>query len=179
MKRKTVWPQIYLDRSLQAPTLRQRIERQLASAIRNGTLPNDCRLPSSRSMAKLLEISRSTVVDAYENLLAVGLIVARVGSGMRVAYASPRGSELYQFKKNGNSRTLSNADSPLRGSGRYGSLPQHLPLTPQQQAGFRQGGRLRMTDTSAKRDRRERGLRTAPFEEPPNAPRTRCGRESG
>jgi DNA-binding GntR family transcriptional regulator len=88
MKKSTVWPDIYLDRSTQAPTLRQQIERQLASAIRSGKLPYDCRLPSSRLMAKLLNVSRGTVVDAYETLLTTGVLVATAGSGISVAHST-------------------------------------------------------------------------------------------
>jgi DNA-binding transcriptional regulator YhcF (GntR family) len=89
MKKSTAWPEIHLDRSTQAPTLRQQIEMQLASAIRSGELPYDCRLPSSRLMATLLNVSRGTVVDAYETLLTTGVLVATPGSGIHVAHASP------------------------------------------------------------------------------------------
>jgi DNA-binding GntR family transcriptional regulator len=89
MKKSPVWPEITLDRSTHAPTLRQQIERQLAFAIRNGNLPHDCRLPSSRLMAKLLNVSRGTVLDAYETLLTTGLLVSTAGSGISVAHASP------------------------------------------------------------------------------------------
>ena len=84
-----MWPEIELDRSPQAPTFRQQIERQLASAIRHGKLPPDCRLPSSRTLARSLDVSRGTVVDAYETLLTSGALVATAGSGTRVASASP------------------------------------------------------------------------------------------
>jgi DNA-binding GntR family transcriptional regulator len=99
MKKSTVWPEIYLDRSTQAPTLRQQIERQLASAIRNGALPHDCRLPSSRLLAKSLNVSRGTVVDAYETLLTTGSLLASAGSGMRVASASPNVPNFSNLKK--------------------------------------------------------------------------------
>jgi GntR family transcriptional regulator/MocR family aminotransferase len=89
MKTTTVWPEITLDRSPRAPTLRHQIEHQLASGIRNGTLPRGSRLPSSRLMSKLLSVSRGTVVDAYDNLLATGALVAKCGSGVHVAHSSP------------------------------------------------------------------------------------------
>ncbi len=88
MKKRTVWPDIHLDRSAQAPTLRHQIERQIAAAIRDGKLPREFCLPASRVMAKVLNVSRGTVLDAYETLLTSGVLVATAGSGVRVAYPS-------------------------------------------------------------------------------------------
>jgi DNA-binding GntR family transcriptional regulator len=41
-------------------------------------------------MAKLLKVSRGTVADAYEALLESGLLMAKMGSGIRVAASSAR-----------------------------------------------------------------------------------------
>ncbi|MBN9002134.1 MAG: PLP-dependent aminotransferase family protein, partial [Rhizobiales bacterium] len=46
--------------------------------------PGD-RLPSIRAFAKTMEVSPSTVVEAYDRLVAEGLIRARVGSGFYVS----------------------------------------------------------------------------------------------
>ncbi len=89
MKTITIIRELCLDRSPGASSLRKQIERQLASAIRNGTLHCDCRLPSSRLLARMLNVSRGTVVDAYETLLEAGVLTAKVGSGLRVATVSP------------------------------------------------------------------------------------------
>src|SRR5215813_12459370 len=43
------------------------------------------RLPSLRTMAGTLNVSKSTVVEAYERLAAEGTIVPRQGSGFYVA----------------------------------------------------------------------------------------------
>ena len=99
MKKNTVWPEITLDRSTRAPTLRQQIERQLASAIRNGALPHDSRLPSSRLMAESLDVSRGTVVDVYESLLSTGVLVATAGSGITVAPSAPSFPNFGNLKK--------------------------------------------------------------------------------
>ncbi len=40
-------------------------------------------------MATLLNVSRGTVVDAYEALVTAGVLVATAGSGVRVARAAP------------------------------------------------------------------------------------------
>ncbi|WP_161557305.1 GntR family transcriptional regulator [Acidisarcina polymorpha] len=83
MRRFLVVPEIALDRSATA-SLRQQIHTQIAAAVRRGTLPDGALLPSSRLLAKLLKVSRNTVVDAYEKLLEDGLITTRAGSGIKV-----------------------------------------------------------------------------------------------
>src|SRR6201987_5969681 len=45
------------------------------------------RLPSVRELAGKLEVSKSTVVEAYDRLAAEGAVVARRGSGFFVAGA--------------------------------------------------------------------------------------------
>ncbi len=50
--------------------------------------PGD-RLPSIRSLAKTLHMSTSTVVEAYERLVAEGVIRSRPGSGFYVAGQLP------------------------------------------------------------------------------------------
>lgn len=58
-------------------TIRQRISgRGLAVG---------CKLPSVRSLAKSLHVSVSTVVEAYNRLVAEGAIISRPGSGFYVA----------------------------------------------------------------------------------------------
>jgi GntR family transcriptional regulator/MocR family aminotransferase len=89
MKNRTVFPEIAFDRSAHASSLRKQIERQLAAAIHEGTLPCGSRLPSSRLLARLLKVSRGTVVDAYDALLETGVLVATTGGGTTVAPRSP------------------------------------------------------------------------------------------
>jgi GntR family transcriptional regulator/MocR family aminotransferase len=50
-----------------------------------GRLRPDARLPSSRALASELGVSRRLVVEAYEQLQAEGYLLARGGSGTRVA----------------------------------------------------------------------------------------------
>src|SRR5215831_16461089 len=59
-----------------AARLAQRIETH---ALRPGT-----RLPSIRNCARESSVSRSTVVEAYDRLIAAGLIESRRGSGFYV-----------------------------------------------------------------------------------------------
>jgi DNA-binding transcriptional regulator YhcF (GntR family) len=86
-RRDLFLPSIELDRTSSSP-LHEQLQRQLASAIRCGTLAGT-RLPSTRAMARLLGISRNTVLSAYDDLVASGLIEGQRGSGMRVSAESP------------------------------------------------------------------------------------------
>jgi DNA-binding GntR family transcriptional regulator len=76
-------PQIVLDRAGALPLHRQ-IHRQITQAIRGGTIQYESRLPSTRVMARLLGVSRNTVLAAYEDLAADGLVQGERGAGMRV-----------------------------------------------------------------------------------------------
>lgn len=60
------------------------IKRQLAESILNGALVPGTRLPSSRSLAHDLGVSRITVDAAYAELEADGLVALRQGSGTYV-----------------------------------------------------------------------------------------------
>ncbi|MEW2270137.1 PLP-dependent aminotransferase family protein [Streptomyces griseofuscus] len=73
-----------IDRDRAEP-LRSQLERQVREAIRTGRLRVGERLPPSRELAGALGLSRGLVQDAYAQLLAEGYLVARVGSGTRVA----------------------------------------------------------------------------------------------
>jgi 2-aminoadipate transaminase len=72
-----------LDRHSIVPLYRQ-IYESLRESILAGTLPESTRLPPERSLAARLNVNRSTVVHAYRELVADGLIEQKVGSGSRV-----------------------------------------------------------------------------------------------
>ncbi|WP_138495202.1 GntR family transcriptional regulator, partial [Paenibacillus pinistramenti] len=57
----------------------------LRSRIRDGSLPEGTRLPASRELAGLYGLSRGSVAQAYDMLLAEGYVSARVGRGTFVA----------------------------------------------------------------------------------------------
>jgi DNA-binding GntR family transcriptional regulator len=82
-QRDVVMPSIVLDAAARVPIYLQ-LARQLADAIQRGALA-DARLPATRTLAALLGISRNTVLAAYDELVARGLIEARRGSGTRVS----------------------------------------------------------------------------------------------
>jgi len=66
----------------------QQIYEDLRESILTGTLPELTRLPPERALAEKLGVNRSTVVHAYRELVADGLIEQRVGSGSRVSRSS-------------------------------------------------------------------------------------------
>jgi GntR family transcriptional regulator / MocR family aminotransferase len=72
--------------------LHRRIYSALKAAIDTGRFGADTRLPSTRTLAADLKVSRNTVALAYEQLAAEGYIVAHDRSMMRVssAVAYPR-----------------------------------------------------------------------------------------
>lgn len=83
-------PPVTLDRTAAAPLHRQ-IRRQLESAIRDG-VAKGLRLPSSRTLARLLGVSRNTVLTAYDELAADGFIQGRRGAAMLVAARGAAGA---------------------------------------------------------------------------------------
>jgi GntR family transcriptional regulator/MocR family aminotransferase len=71
---------IVLDKAKHVP-----LKRQLYLAMRDiivaGTLPAGTRLPSTRTLAQAHGVSRSTVVEVFEQLLADDLTAGTIGSG--------------------------------------------------------------------------------------------------
>ncbi len=78
-------PELLLPRWDPEQPRRAQLEAGLREAIRTGRLRPDTRLPSSRALATELGVSRRLVVETYEQLAAEGYILARRGSGTRVA----------------------------------------------------------------------------------------------
>lgn len=73
-----------LARNSAVPLVDQIVER-ITKLIRHGQLPDGARVPSIRKLAKLLGVSPFTVVDAYDRLVARGIIESRAGRGFFVA----------------------------------------------------------------------------------------------
>ena len=69
--------------------LQQKLARGLVDAIRKGAVHPGIRLPSERSLAQALSISRTTVVAAYDALREGGWLESRAGSGTWVCETSP------------------------------------------------------------------------------------------
>jgi GntR family transcriptional regulator/MocR family aminotransferase len=64
---------------------RSALELGLRDAIRTGRLRAGSRLPSSRALARELGMARSTVSDAYSQLVAAGYLETQQGAGTWVA----------------------------------------------------------------------------------------------
>jgi DNA-binding transcriptional regulator YhcF (GntR family) len=99
-----------LDREAAVPLHRQ-ISTQIASAIRRGT-DGAPRLPSSRMLAKLVGVSRNTVLTAYDELAADGLISGRRGAAMFVGQRSSGLPDIHRLLRDAQypSRTVTIAD---------------------------------------------------------------------
>ncbi|RZQ63424.1 PLP-dependent aminotransferase family protein [Amycolatopsis suaedae] len=113
---------VTLDRD--AGPLGIQIQDQLRAAIRDRRLGAGERLPSTRRLAELLGVSRGTVVDVYEQLLAEGYVESAVGSGTRVA-TLPSGAQARRAPGAGAAR-----DRPAVADFEYG-IPDlgSVPLT--------------------------------------------------
>jgi GntR family transcriptional regulator/MocR family aminotransferase len=94
---QVVFPEISLD---PCQSLQRQVYEALRHAIVRGRLPAGFRLPASRALARKLGVSRNTVLFAYEELIAGGLITGRIGSGTRIAstgsaeFVDPDGQQL-------------------------------------------------------------------------------------
>src|SRR4029077_16392423 len=77
-------PALRVEAQSVRPLYRQ-VYNQLRQAILEQKLPAGARLPSTRSLSRSLGVSRNTVLNAYEALIADGLLAARRGSRTRVA----------------------------------------------------------------------------------------------
>ena len=90
-------PWVSLDPSSGAPYYRQLYDG-MRRAILSGLLSSGTRLPSTRTLATELDVSRTTVVTAFEGLLAEGYLEGKVGSGTFVANSLPDDSLSVAFE---------------------------------------------------------------------------------
>ena len=78
--------ELELDRDRRtAPTLVEQLVQGFARAIDGHSLRAGALLPSVRQLAQTHQLSTFTVTEAYNRLVSMGLVVARRGSGYRVA----------------------------------------------------------------------------------------------
>lgn len=71
------------------------IERHIKHGIKNGELKKDSKLPSTREASKFLNISRNSVISAYEELESMGLIVTKRGIGTFISIEGEK--ENYEY----------------------------------------------------------------------------------
>jgi GntR family transcriptional regulator / MocR family aminotransferase len=96
-----------LDRS-STRALPDQLEHALREMVACGELPAGTRLPSTRSLAAQLAVSRGVVVEAYDRLQRQGVLTTRQGAAVRVAEG---------------------VDGPPRGASEAPALPAHDPYT--------------------------------------------------
>ena len=68
-------------RQHQDGTLVERVMQAIRGRIASRSLAPGAKLPSIRALAKTMQVSNSTVVEAYDRLTAEGVIRSRPGSG--------------------------------------------------------------------------------------------------
>jgi GntR family transcriptional regulator/MocR family aminotransferase len=76
-----------LDGAADDQPLYRRLYQRLRTAIEDGVLPAGTRLPSTRTLARDLKLSRNTIAAAFDQLHADGFLRQRVGDG---TYVAPR-----------------------------------------------------------------------------------------
>jgi len=103
--------------------LTRQIYDQIRSAVLDGRLRRGERLPATRQLANQLNISRKTVVLAYDMLLAEGIIATKSGSG---SYVEDLGIA---------TRKIPPLVSPIAVAPYWQKLPS-LPAFPRQQVAF-------------------------------------------
>ena len=79
---------ISLEPEMDEPLYKQLYDG-LRRAILTGEMEANTRLPSSRILADELAVSRNTVVNAFDQLIAEGYLESRVGDGTYVAHTLP------------------------------------------------------------------------------------------
>lgn len=84
----TFGPSLRPDPTSATPLVQQLAER-LRVAMLSGVIGPGMRLPATRTLAHELGVSRTTVVGAFEQLIAEGYLVARTGAGTFVASVLP------------------------------------------------------------------------------------------
>ncbi|MBC7811185.1 MAG: PLP-dependent aminotransferase family protein [Burkholderiales bacterium] len=114
---------IVLDRDGEEPIYRQLI-RHIRIQVESGALPPGTRLPASRDLARQLNISRISVVNAYAELRAEGFLSAHAGRGTFIAGSGSsngngqsahhhNGSNGHSSHNGSNGSNNSNSEAPL------------------------------------------------------------------
>ncbi len=112
--------------------LYKRLYNAIRISILDGSLKSSSRLPASRDLAKMLSLSRNTVLTVYEQLLAEGYLLTRKGSGTFVADTLPD-SYLSSDTITLNSK---HNNQPVKFSKRGENLLKHASASPQQWGAF-------------------------------------------
>lgn len=119
--RRATLASVALDPAQDTPLYLQLFE-EVRDQILDGRLKPGQRLPSTRALADDLEVSRTTTLSAYEQLMSEGYIEGRTGSGAFVAAMLPEDLLLVRAPSAGK-----HGDTPKRAAtaGAGGSSTQH------------------------------------------------------
>lgn len=132
---------LVLDSESETPLYRQ-LEEQIRDAIWSQRINTGERLPSTRLLAKQLGVGRNTVINAYDQLIAEGFLLARNGSGTRVSDAVPgdeppqpnsRGQKTFEIRLSEKVRAIDQVLPWLHWDDEQGALP-FRPHTPSSDA---------------------------------------------
>ncbi|MCW8024226.1 MULTISPECIES: PLP-dependent aminotransferase family protein [Pseudomonas aeruginosa group] len=85
--------QLRIDREASAPLVQQIVEG-VSGWMRGNRVRAGTRVPSIRQLARENRLSQSSVIEAYDRLVALGLLESRHGSGFFVAEAPAANAEL-------------------------------------------------------------------------------------
>lgn len=81
----------------------EEIYKYLKEIIKNGMMPTESKLPSSREMAAMTTLSRNTIIRAYDMLEEEGLVYTKAGKGTFISQVEI--SENNDWKIDWNSKT--------------------------------------------------------------------------
>ncbi|HYA71753.1 MAG TPA: winged helix-turn-helix domain-containing protein [Roseiarcus sp.] len=70
--------------TLTSPAKTDLVITKIEALIASGALQADSKLPSIRSAADQLGVSKNTIIEAYDRLVASGRVASRPGSGFQV-----------------------------------------------------------------------------------------------
>ncbi len=123
------------DRSSEGPIYRN-IYESIRSSILNRTIRSGERLPATRVLAAEFGVSRMTVVNAYEQLIAEGYLETRRGSGTFVAPALPETFLMIDQVSLASLETSKTPERQLSSVGRHFSLNSAAILANESATGF-------------------------------------------
>jgi len=107
--------------------LYRRIVETIERGVERGALMPGFRLPPERELARSLHVSRATVVSAYRELEAKGLVRGYVGRGTFVS-ASSDGSVPFAWRGKISATAIQTTDSTLRELVRHAADPKIVSL---------------------------------------------------
>src|SRR5438552_13627273 len=101
----------------------RRLVEIIENGIGRGAVAAGCRLPPERDLARVLGISRATVVSAYRELESRGLVRGYVGRGTFVSAKPDAGSAPFAWRGKMSAAALQSSDATLRDLVRDASDP--------------------------------------------------------